>query len=140
MGIFNDLFRLTKAGAQQSLDTDYAANLKQSADLAEQFAGLKPGEPVGTHGAATANPFDNMRMYAGMIRGTGTVVSVSDSGTKLLSDTIYAVELDIRLPSLDAYRTVYKTVIAEAALLNWQPGAVIPLRVSPSDPHAIMLG
>jgi hypothetical protein len=140
MGIFNDLFRLSKAGVQQSLNTDYAANLKLSADLAEQFGGLKPGEAVGTHGAATANPFDNMRMYAGMIQGTGTVVSLIDSGTKLLDDTIYAVELDIRLPSTDAYRTIYKTVIAGPALANWQPGAVIPLRVSPTDRNAIMLG
>jgi len=50
------------------------------------------------------------------------------------------VEFDVTLPGADPYRATYKTVIAEAALHGWQPGAVLPVRVSPDDRTAIMLG
>ncbi|MFC6354528.1 hypothetical protein [Luethyella okanaganae] len=140
MGVFRDLFRLGKAGLQQTANMDYAENLRQSADLAEQFAGVKPGEAPGTHGAATANPFLNMMMYGSMIQGSGRVVTVSDTGKRVAGTTVYAVELDVTLPDRQTYRTVYQTVIAEAALSGWQPGAVYPFRVSPDDPDALMLG
>ena len=140
MGVFRDLFRLTKAGLEQTARTDYVGNLRQSADLAEQFAGVQPGDVSGTHGAATANPFLNLSMYGSMTRGSGRVVSLADSGKRIGDEVIYAVELDITLPGAEPYRTTYKTVIAEAALHGWQPGAMFPVRVSPDDPNAVMLG
>ncbi|MGD8167102.1 hypothetical protein ACEXOS_007735 [Herbiconiux sp. P16] len=140
MGVFNDLWRLTKAGVAQTARTDYAENLRQSADLAEQFAGKDPNAPLGTHGAATANPFTNLSMFASMIQGSGTVVALHDTGGRIGLDAIYAVDLDITLPGAEPYRTVYKTVIAQAALPNWQPGAMYPFRVSPTDRDAVMLG
>ena len=140
MGVFRDLFRLTKAGLEQTVRTDYVGNLRQSADLAEQFAGVQPGDVTGTHGAATANPFLNMTRYGSMIQGSGRVVSLADSGGRIGDEVIYAVEFDVTLPGADPYRATYKTVIAEAALHGWQPGAVLPVRVSPDDRTAIMLG
>ena len=140
MGVFRDLFRLTKAGLEQTARTDYVGNLRQSADLAEQFAGVQPGDVTGTHGAATANPFLNMTRYGSMIQGSGRVVSLADSGGRIGDEVIYAVEFDVTLPAADPYRATYKTVIAEAALHGWQPGAVLPVRVSPDDRTAIMLG
>ncbi|MGH3704669.1 MAG: hypothetical protein ACRDT9_08580 [Agromyces sp.] len=140
MGVFRDLFRLTKAGLEQSANTDYRENLRLSADLAEQFAGVGPNDVVGTHGAATANPFTNMAAYGQMIQGSGRVVSLIDTGKRLGDTVVYAVELDVTLPGEAPYRTVYQTVIAEAALHGWQAGAVLPVRVSPSDRNSVMLG
>jgi hypothetical protein len=140
MGVFGDLFRLGKAGVTQSLNTDYAANLKQSADLAEQFAGVDPNAPLGTHGAASANPFANMSAYAGMIAGSGTVVALRDSGRRVGTDVIYDVDLDVTLPGAEPYRAVYTTVLAQAAVPNWQPGAMYPFRVSPTDRNSLLLG
>lgn len=140
MGVFGDVFRLMKAGAKESMNTDYAANLKQSADLAEQFGGSAPNQPLGSHGAATANPSANMTAYANMLQGSGTVVSLAPTGGDVTGTPVYAVELDITVPGQETYRTSYQTVIAQAALPNWQPGAMFPFRVSPTDPHALMLG
>jgi hypothetical protein len=140
MGVFNDMWRLVKAGAEQTSRTDYAENLRQSADLAEQFAGKDPNAPLGTHGAATANPFTNLSMFASMIQGSGTVVALHDTGGRIGLDVIYAVDLDVTLPGAEPYRAVYKTVIAQAALPNWQPGAMYPFRVSPTDRDSLMLG
>lgn len=140
MGIFKDIGRLMKAGAAQSAQTDYAANLKASADLAEQYAGLDPNAPLGTHGAAAANPFANMAAYAAMLQGSGTVLSLSPTGTDVTGVPVYAVELELTLDGQQPYRTTYQTVIAAGALHNWQVGAVLPFRVSREDPHSLMLG
>ncbi|WP_311243720.1 hypothetical protein [Microbacterium sp. WCS2018Hpa-23] len=140
MGIFGDIGRLMKAGAKQSANTDYAANLKHSADLAEQYAGYDPNTPSGTHGAATANAFTNMAAFATMRRGSGTVVSLAPTGAEVEGTPVYVVELDLKTDGQDAYRTSYQTLIADSARANWQPGSVLPFRVSPEDPHSLMLG
>lgn len=140
MGILGDIGRLMKAGAKQTANTDYAANLKHSADLAEQYTNYDPNAPSGTHGAAAANPFVNMAAFATMHRGSGTVVGLAPTGADVEGTPIYAVELDVKLEGQDVYRTSYQTLIADGALSNWQPGSVLPFRVSPTDPHSLMLG
>jgi hypothetical protein len=140
MGVLRDLFRLTKAGYAQSANTDYRENLRRSADLAEQFAGVGPNDVAGTHGGAVANPFTNMAAYGQMLQGSGTVVALADSGKRLAETVVYTVQLDVTLPGEAPYRTVYQTVIAEGALHNWQPGSVLPVRVSPNDRNSVMLG
>lgn len=135
MGVFKDIFRLSKAGVKQSLNTDYAANLKHSADLAEAMT-----EPGSTHGAAGANPFANLAMYNSMIQGNGKVLRLTDSGSRLDDTVIYDVDMEISIPGREPYRSAYRTVIALAALPNWQPGALFPMRVSKDDPHSLMLG
>lgn len=136
MGVVNDVFRLMRAGFKQSAQTNYAENLRQSADLAEQFSN---GIPV-THGAAGANPFANMAAYAGMIQGSGTVRGLRATGQVIAGTSVYLVDFEITLPDRASYQAQYQTVIAQAALPNWQPGAMYPLRVSPEDQNAIMLG
>lgn len=140
MGVFGDIGRLMKAGAEQTARTDYAENLRRSADLAEQWAGADPDQPVGTHGAASANPFVNMAAYGSMTPASGTVVSLAPTGADVQGTPVYAVELDVAIDGRETYRTTYRTVIAAAALANWQPGKVWPFRVSPTDPHSLMLG
>lgn len=140
MGVFSDLGRLMKAGFRQSMETDYAENLRLSADLAEQFVGQRPDQPTGTHGAATPNPLTNMAKYGQMIRGSGTVLTVTPT-EKVIADTpVYEVRMEIVLPGRAPYPTVYRTVIAQAALPGWQPGAMFPVRVGPEDLHSVMLG
>lgn len=135
MGILNDIFRMGKAGVKQSLNTDYAANLRQSADLAEQAT-----TRGATHGAAGANPFANLAMFNSMIQGNGRVLAVRDSGSRLDDAVIYDVDMEITVPGQAPYPAVYRTVIALSALPNWQPGALFPMRVSADDPQSIMLG
>lgn len=140
MGVFKDIGRLMKAGAAESARIDYAEALRQSADLAEQYAGADPNAPLGTHGAASANPFANMAAYSTMTPAAGTVVSLAPTGGDVSGAPVYAVELDILIDGQPVYRTTYQTVIAAGALHNWQPGKVLPFRVSPNDPHSVMLG
>ena len=140
MGVFRDIGRLMRAGVEQSARTDYVENLKQSADLAEQMSGVDPNRPLGTHGAASANPFVNMAAFASMTSASGTVVSLSPTGRDLDGTPIYTVELSVGIDGQDPYRATYETVIAAGALHNWQPGRILPFRVSPTNPQTLMLG
>ena len=90
--------------------------------------------------AAQANPFANMSMFQSMIQGNGRVLAITDSGSRLDDTMIYDVDMEITLPGREPYPSVYRTVIALSALPNWQPGALFPMRVSPDDPHSMMLG
>lgn len=140
MGVFRDIGRLMKAGIAESSRIDYAEALRQSADLAEQLAGTDPRAPQGTHGAASADPFANMSAYASMTPASGTVLSLAPTGAEVTGTPVYAVELEVTIDGRPPYRTGYQTVIAAGALHNWQPGSVLPFRVSPNDPHSLMLG
>ncbi|WP_068478667.1 hypothetical protein [Pseudoclavibacter helvolus] len=137
MGVFGDIGRLMKAGLQSTARTDYAENLRQSADLAEAYSA---GTLDGTHGAAGANPFENMNMYASMDAVAGTVLSLERTFREVQGVPVYSVELEIEADGRPPYRTRYETLIAAGAKANWQPGKVLPFRVSKTDPHQLMLG
>lgn len=140
MGLLRDIGRLMRAGAEQTVRTDYAEKIRQSADLADQWAGYDPDQPTGTHGMSAANPFANMAAYSSMTPAAGTVVSYAPTGSHLDETPIYAVELDVLIDGKEPYRATYQTVIAAGALANWQPGKVLPFRVSTTDPQSLMLG
>lgn len=137
MGIFGDIGRLMKAGVESSARTDYAENLRQSANLAEQHSS---GQLAGTHGAAGANPFENMNMYASMDAVSGTVISLERTQREVQGVPVYRVELEIEADGRPSYRTTYETLIAAGAKPNWQPGKMLPFRVSKTDPNQLMLG
>lgn len=140
MGVFRDIGRLMKVGIEQTSRTDYAEHLRMSADLAEQWAGYDPNQPAGTHGAAAANPFASLAAYNAGTPAAGTVVSLAPTGTEVAGTPVYAVELDVLIDGKEPYRATYQTVIAAGALHNWQPGSVLPFRVSPTDPQSLLLG
>ena len=141
MGIVNDLWRLMRVGRQYRNQMNLAESIRYSADAAEYWSQTDPSGPVGTHGAATENPFTNLAFHNTGISGSGTVVSLAPSGDELDDGIpVYEVVLDVRVDGRQPYRTTYRTVIAAAAMTNWQPGSVLPFRVSPTDPHTLMLG
>ncbi|MGC3953177.1 MAG: hypothetical protein QM804_02795 [Propionicimonas sp.] len=140
MGVFTDLWRLIRVAGEQRRRLDFAESLRLSADAAEFWSQVDPNGPAGTHGAATANPFANLDFYRAGIPASGTVVSLEPSGNTLDGVGVYDVVLDVRIDGQAPYRTTYRTVIAGAAMTNWQPGKVLPFRVSPADPHALLLG
>lgn len=140
MGVFKDIWRLMRVGREQSAKMDFTEALHESANLAETWANVDWNQPIGTHGAATANPFANLSFLNSAIPAAGTVVSLAPTERKLGETPIYRVELEMKIDGHELYRTSYETVIAAGALPNWQPGKMLTFRVSPEDPHSIMLG
>lgn len=140
MGYLNDLWRLMRAAQRQSEAYDRAESLREAADLAEAWAGLDPNQPLGTHGAMTANPYANLSFLRNAIPAAGTVMYLVATEERLGDAPIHEVGLEITMDGREPYGTIYRTVIAAGALPNWQPGRMLTFRVSPDDPHSIMLG
>ncbi|WP_141396678.1 hypothetical protein [Microbacterium gorillae] len=115
-------------------------SIRQSADAAEYWLKVRDDMTAASHGAAEGNPFANMAAYGRGTPASGTVISLAPTGATIADVPVYAVELSVAIDGREPYRSRYETVIAAGALHNWQPGAVLPFRVAPDDPHALMLG
>jgi len=151
MGVIRDLLRLLRATRELPPHPTAREAIRQSADIAEQWGRVAeayaypttaatqtgPGRP---YGAATANPFANLAFHQNGLPASGTVIACTPEGPPADGPAVYAVLLEVRIEGREPYRATYRTVIAEAARHNWRLGAVLPFRVSPDDPQALLLG
>lgn len=151
MGVIRDLLRLLRATRELPPRPTVRETIRQSADIAEQWGRVAeayaypttaaaPMGRGGPHGAATADPFANLAFHQNGLPASGTVIACTPEGSAVEGLTVYAVLLEVRIEGREPYRATYRTVIAEAARHNWRPGAVLPFRVSPEDPQALLLG
>ena len=150
MGVIRDLLRLMRAARELPPHPTAREAIRQSADIAEQWGRVAepfahqtaaaPTGPGGPYGAATADPFANLAFHQNGLPASGTVIACTPEGSSIDGLTVYAVLLEVRIEGREPYRATYRTVIAEGARHNWSPGAVLPFRVSPDDPQALMLG
>lgn len=151
MGVIRDLLRLMRATRELPPHPTAREAIRQSADIAEQWGRVAdafanqttaaaPSGPGGPYGAATADPFANLAFHQNGLPASGTVIACTPEEPSADGLTVYAVLLEVRIEGREPYRATYRTVIAEAARHNWRQGAVLPFRVSPDDPQALLLG
>ncbi|MES1212207.1 MAG: hypothetical protein ABUT11_01525 [Leifsonia sp.] len=143
MGVLDDMGRLWDA-SQQMPKQSFADKMKLAADGAEASAAMQKaaaaGAPTGANGVSF-NPFENMAAMNAGVRGSATVVSLADTGTKLADTPVYDVTMDVVADGHPGFRTVHRQVIAAAALGNWQAGKVLPVRFDPDDAtHQVTIG
>lgn len=139
MGVFDDFGRIWDA-SKQIPRPGLAEGLKQAADAAEAANRLRDGGvPQGVNGVSF-NPFENAGAMAAMTSGSGTVVELTDTGERFDTATIYDVTFDVVADGHPGFRVVHRQLIAAAALGNWQPGKVLPVRFDPTDTSAIVIG
>lgn len=141
MGILDDLGRVLDV-SQQYPKPGLREGMAKAADAAEQAdAYRKQAEAAAaTAGAPGFNPFQNAAAYNAAVRGSGVVKSIADTGQKFETTPIYDITLEVTLDGEPPYEVVHRQLIAAAALGNWQPGKVIPVRVDPQDKTQVMLG
>ncbi|MEO6116713.1 MAG: hypothetical protein ABIP33_10035 [Pseudolysinimonas sp.] len=122
----------------------FGERIKDAADGAEAAVAMQKaaaaGAPTGANGVSF-NPFENMAAMNAGVRGSATVVSMVDTGTKLADTPVYDVTMDVVADGQPGFRAVHRQVIAAAALGNWQAGKVLPVRFDPNDAtHQITIG
>lgn len=140
MGILGDGARLI-GEAWKAPRPGFAESIKQSADAAEAANRMRAGGGVDGLNGVSANPFENLAAMNSMARGSGTVVSVAPTGEELGGAAVYLVVFDVVADGMDApVRREHRQVISAAALGNFQVGSVMPVRFSPDDPSAFMIG
>jgi hypothetical protein len=81
-----------------------------------------------------------MQGMAAATRGSGTVVSIVDTGEKFQEASIYDVTLDVKSDTHPSFRVVHRQMIAAAALGNWQPGKMLPVRFDPANTSQVTIG
>jgi len=130
--------------SQQMPKQSFADKMKLAADGAEASAAMQKaaaaGGPTGMNGVSF-NPFENIAGLNAGVRGSGTVVSLVDTGTKVADTPVYDVTMDVIADGQPGFRAVHRQVIAAAALGNWQVGKVLPVRFDPNDAsHQVTIG
>jgi len=143
MGVLDDMGRIWDA-SQQMPKQSFADKMKIAAEGAEASAAMQKaaaaGGPTGMNGVGY-NPFENMAAMNAGVKGSATVVSLADTGTKLAGASVYDVTMDVVADGQPGFRTVHRQVIAAAALGNWQAGKVLPVRFDPNDAtHQVTIG
>ena len=73
------------------------------------------------------------------IAGQATVERISDTGSTVNDTPQVQLELTVTIPGRDPYPAVLTQIVSRIALTRFQPGAVIAVRVSPSDPDTLII-
>lgn len=80
-----------------------------------------------------------MLMTTGIV-GQATVDSINDSGVTVNDNPQVEFVLDVTLPGREPYKASLTQVVSRLAIAGFQPGATVPVRVSPDDPQVLMIG
>ena len=80
-----------------------------------------------------------MLMTTGIV-GQATVDSINDTGVTVNENPQVEFVLDVTLPDREPYKASLTQVVSRLAIAGFQPGATVPVRVSPDDPQVLMIG
>ncbi|HEX4108595.1 MAG TPA: hypothetical protein VHX88_10695 [Solirubrobacteraceae bacterium] len=69
----------------------------------------------------------------------GTIKALRETGTVLAGHPEMQIELIVAPDEGEPYRATVTQVLSRRVLDEFQPGAVVPLRVSPEDPQVLMI-
>lgn len=82
---------------------------------------------------------DYSRLQKNGIQATGTILSISETGTRINNQPLCKIELQVELPGKPAYITITKTVISYFQASQFQPGTKVPLFVDPVDNQKVAM-
>jgi hypothetical protein len=78
-------------------------------------------------------------LMANGIVGQARIDQVSDTGTTINENPQVQFNLTVTIPGRDPYPSTLTQVVSRIAIGSFQPGASVPVRVSPEDPHTLMI-
>lgn len=125
MGFFKDLNKLNKQAKEMDKTFDPGA---QAREATERMKALN-AQMAGATAALAAPPTD-------AVEATAQVVSVGPTTGMMNMDPILPVQLLVQQPGLPPRPASVTIVVPMAQLQRVQPGAMLPVRISRSDPSA----
>jgi hypothetical protein len=145
MGMFRDM-----KDAFGVIRSDELKELKRKADaqpkpsmmegIRAANAAMDQAQMLQQGGAGTMDPAGASALYSGGISGSATIDAVNDTGMFVNEAPVLALDMTVTLPGREPYKTTHKQLVSHAALARFQPGSVLPVRVSPQDPNQLMIG
>jgi hypothetical protein len=126
-------------------------DLKKTADAMTppEHKGVMGGFRAMKDGVATANQMignlaadqqKSATLMATGVVGQATINQVRDTGTTINENPQVQFDLTVTIPGRDPYAASLTQVISRIAIGSFQPGATVPVRVSPEDPQTLMIG
>ncbi len=74
------------------------------------------------------------------VPGTATINSVAATGQMVNQTPILAFDLTVTVPGRPAYQVQHTQMVSPMAMMSFQPGATLPVRVAADDPSSVFLG
>lgn len=123
---------------------------KQAKDMTPpEHRGIRGGMRAMKEGVAQANEMlgdvaeqqqkAQMLMTSGIV-GTATIDAVNDTGVTVNENPQVEFTLDVTVPGKEPYKATLTQVVSRLAIAGFQPGATVPVHVSPDDPQVLMIG
>ena len=94
----------------------------------------------GAAGPGMMDPAGSAALYSGGLAGSATIDGVSDTGMFVNEAPVLELDMTVTVPGREPYKAKHRQLVSHAALARFQPGAVMPVRVSPDDPQTLMIG
>jgi hypothetical protein len=91
-----------------------------------------------TNGLAAEKQRTAMLMTSGIV-GQARIDQVSDTGTTVNENPQVQFNLTVTIPGRDPYPATLTQIVSRIAIGSFQPGATVPVRVSPDDPQTLMI-
>ncbi len=124
--------------------------LKKTADEMRppEHRGMMGGYRAMKDGVATANQMvqglaaeqqKTAALMASGIVGQARIDNVSDTGTTINENPQVQFNLTVTIPGRDPYPATLTQVVSRIAIGSFQPGATVPVRVSPQDPQSLII-
>ena len=73
------------------------------------------------------------------IVGQARIDQVTDTGTTVNDNPQVRFNLTVNVPGRDPYPMMLTQVVSRIAIGSFQPGATVPVRVSPDDPQSLII-
>ena len=90
--------------------------------------------------AGILDPSGQAALYGSGTPGSATIDAVSDTGMFVNQAPVLELDLTVTVPGREPYKAKHRQLVSHAALGRFQPGSVLPVRVSPQDPTQLMIG
>jgi hypothetical protein len=124
--------------------------LKNTADEMRppEHRGMMGGFRAMRDGVATANNMvqglaaeqqKTAALMASGIVGQARIDAISDTGMTVNDNPQVQFNLTVTIPGRDPYAASLTQVVSRIAIGSFQPGATVPVRVSPTDPQTLMI-
>ena len=73
-------------------------------------------------------------------QGSATIEALRDTGMTINDNPTVELDLSVTIDGAAAYAVTHKQTISRIAMPSFQPGATVPVRIDPADPHSLMIG
>ena len=86
------------------------------------------------------DPAGQAALYGSGLAGSATIDGLADTGMFVNEAPVLELDMTVTIPGREPYKTKHRQLVSHAALARFQPGSVLPVRVSPQDPNQLMIG